>query len=232
MENKLIKTESTEIALRHYDSIRELLNKQPSKSQIKINEQARGAKYLPIGVIEAKLDEAYSGLWQTRNFRTQVIVNEVVGSIELHVFIPNVGWLVREGAAAVMIQVEKGKGITDPNNKIKNTLVKDYPHLKSECIKNAAKSLGVTFGRNLNRKADAAYVPALDPELDKPITDDQMQLIDSFVHTSTIEEKHKEQILRDMSMYNQDRAKKCIAYLEQNQQDTFNKELDRKIGRS
>jgi hypothetical protein len=40
---------------------------------------------------------------------------------------------------------------SDVDAKIKNTLVKDFPHLKAECIKNAAKSLGKYFGRDLNR---------------------------------------------------------------------------------
>jgi hypothetical protein len=92
-KQELIKTNGAKITLRSYEGLREALNKQPSKTQVKINEQARGAKYLPIGVVEAKLDEIYSGLWQTRNFRTQVIVNEVVGEIELHVFIPDMGWM-------------------------------------------------------------------------------------------------------------------------------------------
>jgi hypothetical protein len=41
--------------------------------------------------------------------------------------------------------------LSDVDAKITNTLVKDYPHLKAECIKNAAKSFGKWFGRDLNR---------------------------------------------------------------------------------
>ena len=55
-----------------------------------------------------------------------------------------------------MIQTVRDKEVII-ENKIKNTLVKDFPHLKSECIKNAAKSLGVRFGRALNRGKDDEY---------------------------------------------------------------------------
>src|SRR5690606_28308558 len=107
--------------------------------------------YLPIEKVEEKLNYYFNGLWETRNFKYQVVVNEIVGDIELRVFHPVAGiWLTRSGAGAVMIQQTKGSNITDIGSKIKNTLVKDMGHLKAECIKNAAKSLGVAFGSNLN----------------------------------------------------------------------------------
>ena len=128
-----------------------MLNQYPDKSEVLTNAQARNAKYLPIAVIERLLDENFSGLWQTNNFRWEVIANEVVGSIDLQVFHPTAKvWLTRTGAASAMIQIEKDMPLT-VGHKIKNTLVKDFPHLKTECLKNAAKSLGVRFGRSLNR---------------------------------------------------------------------------------
>jgi hypothetical protein len=63
-------------------------------------------------------------------------------------------WLTRTGSASAMIQQKQGSDIQDIGAKIKNTLVKDFPHLKAECIKNAAKSLGDRFGRDLNRGID------------------------------------------------------------------------------
>jgi hypothetical protein len=78
------------------------------------------------------------------------------------------------GSAAVMMQYKSktNGGDGDPmnfSNKITNTLVKDYPHLTSEMIKNASKRLGNVFGRNLNRKnrdktayEGAVYHPDLD----------------------------------------------------------------------
>jgi hypothetical protein len=72
--------------------------------------------------------------------------------------------LSRTGMAAVQIQMRSIKSggdgdITNVQNKIVNTLVKDFPHLKAECIKNAARSLGKAFGRDLNRKEFDTYKP-------------------------------------------------------------------------
>lgn len=215
-----------------YDKQFARLSLKPKAKEIKINEQARGAKYIPIGVVEGKLDDIYGGLWQTKNFRYQVVVNEIIGSIELHVFIEDKGWLVREGCGSVPIQMSKGSGVTQVEQKIKNTLVKDFPHLKSECIKNAAKGLGITFGRDLNRKQDAVYVSALNPDLTKPIEDWQITKIDSLLQTSTVETPTKRNIMSDMQEYDFKRANACIAYLEENQtqsmDEIFQQELNRK----
>ena len=134
-----------------------LLNTEPKENQIKINSQAKNSKYLSINYIERLLDEHYNGLWQTSNFRWQVIANEIVGSIDLQVYHPILqNWITRTGSASVMILTASGMPAV-VENKIKNTLVKDFPHLKSECIKNAAKGLGVAFGRNLNRQDDNEF---------------------------------------------------------------------------
>lgn len=134
------------------------LNNAPASDQVFINSQANNSKYVPINYIERKLDEMFAGLWSVENFTFQVVVNEIIGQIELKVFHPIAQvWLTRTGVAAVIIQQKSGSSIDDVTTKIKNTLVKDAPHLKSECIKNAAKSLGVVFGRNLNRGQEDKY---------------------------------------------------------------------------
>jgi hypothetical protein len=126
-------------------------------------------KYVPIEVVESKLNHFFMGMWQTFNFKYQVIVNEVVGDLELAVWHPEAGvWIRRVGTGSVMIQQhargEDGEkmeqNLLDINRKIANTLVKDMGHLKAECIKNAAKSLGQSFGANLNREIED---PGFDP---------------------------------------------------------------------
>lgn len=154
----------------------------PDEHLVKTNPFADNARYLPISTVETQLDELFFGLWKTENFRWQVVANEIVGSLDLHYLHPVAGvWLVRTGVGSVMIQQdgykkdELGQYIngsdgkrqkinprpSDVDAKIKNTLVKDFPHLKSECLKNAAKSLGNMFGRNLNRKDQDIYAPGL-----------------------------------------------------------------------
>lgn len=157
------------------EQFQKLLNENPKATDLKKNPYANNSIYLPIEYIESKLDEIYFGLWETVNFTSQIIVNEIVGKIELRVFHPIAKvWITKTGAASVMIQQdaykkdEYGNQVKDEKNrpvkinprpsdidlKIKNTLVKDYPHLVTECLKNAAKKLGKTFGRNLNRKTN------------------------------------------------------------------------------
>lgn len=134
------------------ESFTERLHDQPLPKQIKVNKHANDSKYIPIAVVEKKLDELFFGLWQIKNFRWQVVTNEIIGSLELGVFHPVAKtWIWREGAGAVMIQQKKNSAIDDITAKIKNTLVKDFPHLKAACLTNAAKSLGPAFGRDLNR---------------------------------------------------------------------------------
>lgn len=150
-----------------------VLNRVVPASDIRENRMANNAKYIPISFVEARLDEIYQGIWSHENFQTKVVANEIIGSIELKVFHPIAKvWLTRVGTASVVIQQnawlldEQGNPVkdnrgekiknkpkpSDVDAKISNTLVKDIPHLKAECVKNAAKSLGVWFGRDLNRK--------------------------------------------------------------------------------
>lgn len=146
--------------LKQAESFLDRLHDQPNKSVLRINNQANGSLYIPIDVIEMKLDQFFAGLWSTENFQTNVIANEVTGSIDLKVFHPVAKlWITRVGAASVPIQQRSKSAVTDLDAKIKNALVKNFPALKAECLKNAAKSLGVNFGRDLNRDSGVDYTP-------------------------------------------------------------------------
>jgi hypothetical protein len=145
--------------------LKDFLAVPPPEEEVQVNKFANNAKYLPISYVENKLDELFFGAWEVTDFHCQVIANEIVGWLQLRVFHPVLKtWLSRAGNASVQIQMyAKDKGgdgdITNVRNKIVNTLVKDFPHLKSECIKNAARSLGKAFGRDLNRKEIDNYEP-------------------------------------------------------------------------
>lgn len=138
------------------------LNEQPERT-----ETQAGAKGIPISFIETLLDEVYLGIWNTKNFRTQVVVNEIVGTIDLEVFDPTIKtWIHRSGSAAVQIQQASGSAITDIGAKYKNALQKDYPKLESMCLKAACKRLGKKFGRDLNRKFEDEYTEEYTPQLE------------------------------------------------------------------
>jgi len=137
------------------------------KTEVKTN-KVTGFRYIPIGLVESKLDHYFAGLWETKKPKWQVIANEIVMTLELKVLHPIAGiWLRRIGAGAVQIQlraeyevtpdgkkVKKDVDVMDVSKKIVNTLGKDFPHVKAEAVKNAAKSFGAIFGRDLNREFD------------------------------------------------------------------------------
>lgn len=132
----------------------------PNQDEVRTNQHAGNSLYLPISFIEMTLDELFFGLWETKDFKWQVIANEIVGSISLRVFHPTAGiWIERTGASATMIRQTKGAQLTDVSAKIHNALEMDLPHLKADCIANAAKSLGKVFGRDLNRKFSDVWRP-------------------------------------------------------------------------
>lgn len=162
------------------------LNAFPPKNSVKVNPMANNSKYLPIGYVESILDEYFSGIWSVENFKWEVVHNEIVGSIDLKVFHPVIKeWITRTGAASVMAQVKRGAEPTI-ENKIKNTLVKDFPHLKAECVKNAAKTLGSIFGRNLNREDDMEYRGV--SEIIAKLSENQVKALELLAN-STISEK-------------------------------------------
>lgn len=152
--------------LKAIENFQFLLNKDPELKNIKRTPDNK-ADQLPIGIIENTLDEIYGGLWQTTNWQYKVIANELCGQLTIHVFHPVAKmWLQREGTAAKAIQMvslsetekagmtkqERNMYAQTLSNKISNCIEKQLPAVKALCLKNAAASLGVVFGRNLNRK--------------------------------------------------------------------------------
>lgn len=160
------------------------LNERPPQEEIQINKMAANSKYLPVSFITTKLDEVFAGLWNFEMLREQVIANEIIGVGILEVYHPVAQtWIKRTGTAAVMIQqVSKDKGgsgrISNIDDKIKNTLVKDFPHLETECLKSAAKKLGKMFGRDLNRQFEDVYSPIYTEEINN--TEGLSQAIDAM----------------------------------------------------
>lgn len=145
------------------------LNSLPSELAVESTPD-RKAQTVVISHIEMTLDELFFGQWRTENFKWNAIGNEVQGSIELVAVHPVTGFEIRRtGAASIIIMVDKvPDGVTgternqwalNPSNKKANALDLAFPKLKSECVKNAAQSLGKIFGRDLNRKNADQYQP-------------------------------------------------------------------------
>lgn len=177
---------------------KQYLQKEPNSKETKKNAQANDSEYLPISFLEMTLDEIFFGLWQTKNFQTQPIANEIVGSLEVWYFHPTAKtWLCRTGAAAVQVQmksIEKGGDgdITNIRNKYANTLTKDYPHLKADCFRNACLSIGKAFGRDLNRKFEDQY----NPIIAQPKQNDLISLKKEYINIIDKQEKDFQIILK------------------------------------
>jgi len=132
------------------------LSQDPPAEELKTKS---GKLYLPISFIENKLDEIFGFACWSYEFRDiKIVTNEIVGIVDLKVFHPIAKtWITRSGAASTMIQQVSGSDVSDVNAKIKNALEKGFPKLKSDCLKNAAKSIGKIFGRDLNRDKVDSY---------------------------------------------------------------------------
>lgn len=153
------------------------LNSKPPSSAMK---QKDGVNYLPISYYEMTLDSLYFGMWKTTNESTNIIANEIIVRLELHVFHPIAKvWITRVGVGASMIQQARGADVTDINSKYKNTMGKDYPSAKSEAVKNAAKSLGKIFGRDISRKKEAVhdYNPMVNASKLKEIAEERQSML-------------------------------------------------------
>lgn len=144
------------------------LNVEPNDNELEINKFAKKEDgspvyYLPIGLIEKKLDEIYSGLYRISIVETRQVANEFIVVARIEYFHPVAGvWLHRDGIGACQIRWKKDVDITDLNGKIKNALAADAPHAYAEAVKNAAKKIGNLFGRNINRDDDYSEYESID----------------------------------------------------------------------
>ena len=146
----------------HLENFYTLLNRQPPADAVNVNKLAGNSKYLPITFLEMKLDELYFGLWKSETIDTKVVGNEYVVTVQVAVYHPIVKkWITRTGIGSVAIQQKKGAAITDLDSKYINALQKNAPAAKAFAFKNAVKSFGTIFGRDLNRNEDDVpeYVP-------------------------------------------------------------------------
>ena len=149
------------------EAFQKQINQSPTKVKTHKNQ---GFKYVPIDNVKKQLAKNFFGLTQVKNFRWERIGNEIVGAIELWYVHPTTNqWMMQEGAAALIIrQREKTKLSDFMNEKLKNALVLDFPHLKAECVKNAAMEIGDLFGGNLRRDYQEEYTGFYKDEVKAP----------------------------------------------------------------
>lgn len=136
------------------------LNKAPAKSEIKTNPYAGDSQYIPIAIIEKRLDEIYAGLWSVEDCNIHVVANSVLCTLSLKVVHPIAKFEIRRsGVGAIPIQLNKGEKEMSFSTIKSDAIRKNAPAAKSQALRNAAQSLGMIFGRSLNREDISDYQP-------------------------------------------------------------------------
>jgi len=110
--------------------------------------------YLPITAVERLLDGLFDG-WTPEILREGSVVNGFYVVVRLKAKIPQSDkYLVADGIGFAEFQTSKGESPTDFTKLMPSAGVLAIPRAKTEAIKNAAKSFGNLFGRNLARNDD------------------------------------------------------------------------------
>lgn len=116
--------------------------------------------YLPITAVERLLDGLFDG-WIVEVLREGSVINGFYVVVRLKAKIPQSDkYLVSDGVGFAEFQTKKGADPTDFTQLMQGAGVLAIPRAKAEAIKNAAKSFGNLFGRNLTRKDDQSIEEA------------------------------------------------------------------------
>lgn len=132
---------------------KQILNQKPPKSIIRHHDFGK-FDYLPITAVERLLDGLFE-TWTCEILREGVAVNGFYIVVRLKAKIPQTDeYLISDGIGFAEFQTKKGSAPTDFTNLMQSAGVMAVPRAKAEAIKNAAKSFGNLFGRNLIRNDD------------------------------------------------------------------------------
>lgn len=122
-----------------------------------LKEHADGSKYIPISVIQSQLDEIFNGNWSWNMEREMYFAKNVGGGmggkgILTYQHPETKDWLIRSGTAAIGMSGD---------------FRLDFPRLEAMCLLNAAKKIGIAFGRNLNRDKEDVEPGVIDLAYDR-----------------------------------------------------------------
>jgi hypothetical protein len=155
MENKnlpKIQDLYNDIEIREKESqLQTLLNQDVNPKWVKEHPFAKDVYYIPIERIEWLLTQIFIR-WRVEILRSQLIGNSVEVTVRLWYIDPVHGdWTFQDGIGAQPLQTEKGAGSIEFNKLNSMAVQQASPAAKSYAVKNAAKSIGKLFGRDLNR---------------------------------------------------------------------------------
>lgn len=127
------------------------INSEPQAEDLRQNEksaeQDKESYYIPISIVQSKLDEVFMGLWSWE-FQDPIFGKTGLlgrGALSYKHPIAN-EWITRTGTAAIPYGTD---------------IRMDYPRLEAMVLLNASKKIGISFGRNLNRDIDDAPMPVI-----------------------------------------------------------------------
>ena len=130
-----------------------LLAQKPPRSVVKHHKYG-DFDYIPITVVERLLDGLFE-TWSAEIIREGSLANGFYVVIRLRATMAGGEFsLVSDGIGFAELQTLKGAAPTDFTKLMPGAGVLAVPRAKAEAIKNAAKSFGNIFGRNLTRKDD------------------------------------------------------------------------------
>lgn len=130
-----------------------ILNMNPPAKIVKYNEFGK-FQYLPITAVERLLDGLFDS-WLVEIKIVNPVINGIYVVVKLTANIPGSDKsLTSDGIGFAEFQTIKGAAPTDFTQLMQSAGVLAVPKARTEAIKNAAKSFGNLFGRNLTRKDD------------------------------------------------------------------------------
>ena len=129
---------------------KQILSQRPPKEITRHHDYGK-FDYLPITAVERLLDGLFES-WTCDILREGPVINGFYTVVRLKAKIPQTDeYLSADGIGFSEFQTKKGSAPTDFTNLIEGAGVLAIPRAKAEAIKNAAKSFGDLFGRNLTR---------------------------------------------------------------------------------
>ena len=139
--------QNTKIALEKFNK---LLNKEPLDSDLKTEQNGLS---IPISKLESKMDDIFgAGNWSRKTTQSYREINEFIVVCEISYIHPVTGILItRSGIGSVPIQVGAKENPLDVQKKKSKALHYNAPAAQGYAFKNAVKSIGKWFGRDILR---------------------------------------------------------------------------------
>jgi hypothetical protein len=152
-----LRADATKMELARTNAANVLLNQPPEQKWIKKHPIVNNHVYIPIEIQEWLMTYLFVD-WYTEVKGVQLIANAVAVHVRVHYTDITTGqWRWVDGVGAVPLQTKSGAGAVEFDKLNSGAVMMAVPAAKTFAFKDAVESLGVLFGRDLNRKNGIAY---------------------------------------------------------------------------